>query len=117
MIDISVTIRPSFYKKLSKETIKHCESKAIELVTKEAESECKSICPYDTGNLSRSHSSEIEEEVGLVTNSAEYAQYVIHGTTRMEARNYPLEVANKIVSEKKLSTAFKKELRSNGVSQ
>ena len=61
----------------------------ITKVTLEAEKECKTECPVDTGNLMNSIASEIGEDEGLVKTDVEYAPYVIYGTSKMEANNFP----------------------------
>ena len=115
MIDIEVKINPSFYKKLNTAVIKECESVTIKNTTLEAESRCKKICPYDTGALMRAHSSEISEEEGMVLNGQHYVVYVVFGTVKMEARNYPQVVANSLYSEKYMSRTFKTQLVKKGV--
>jgi len=115
MVDIEVKINPSFYKKTSSSILKQCVANTIRNTTLEAEKRCKTKAPYQTGNLRRSHSSEISAEEGRVKNSANYAVYVVHGTSKMEARNYPLEVANELASEKYMSKSIEKELRKKGV--
>ena len=115
MIDISVKINPDFYKKTSKEIVSQCVANTIRNTTLEAEKRCKEKAPYQTGALKRGHSSEISSEEGKVRNSMNYAVYVVHGTSKMEARNYPLQVANELSSEKYMSNSMKTELRKNGV--
>lgn len=115
MIDIEVKINPSFYKKLDKSIIKKCEAITIRNTTLEAESRCKKTCPYETGNLMRSHSSDISDEEGLVKNNAKYWVFVVFGTSKMKARNYPQKVANGLSSENYMSRTFKTQLHKMGV--
>jgi len=115
MIDIDVKFNPSFYKKLDKNIIKKCEAVTIKNTTLEAESRCKKICPYETGALMRGHSSEISDEEGLVKNGQEYWVFVVFGTSKMDARNYPQEVANGLASENYMSRTFKTQLHKMGV--
>lgn len=115
MIDIDVKINPSFYKKLDKNIIKKCESTTIKKTTLEAESRCKKTCPYDTGALMRGHSSEISDTEGLVKNGQKYWVYVVFGTSKMDARNYPQKVANGLSSEAYMSRTFKTQLKKMGV--
>lgn len=123
---IEVKINPSFYKKIAHDTVKKCESQVIKKTTLEAESRCKKKSPGPgnqlpntnyraSGNLRRGHSSEISEEEGLVKNSMNYWVYVVHGTSKMPARNYPQKVANELASEHYMSNAMKKALKENGV--
>ena len=115
MIDIEVKINPSFRKKLDSAIIKECKAITIKNTTLEAESRCKKICPYETGALMRAHSSEISDEEGLVKNGQHYVVYVVFGTVKMEARNYPQVVANSLYSECYMSRTFKTQLVKKGV--
>ena len=115
MIDFDFEIHPSFYKKINPSIIKECESKTIRDTTLEAEGRCKKTCPYDTGALMRGHSSDISDEQGLVKNSQPYWVYVVFGTSKMDARNYPQVVVNSLVSEQYMSRKFKTELYKRGV--
>lgn len=126
MIDIKVQIEPSFYKKVNHEVLKACEAETIRLTTLEAEKRCKVKAPgpgnqlpgtkYRAwGNLRRSHSVDISPEEGKVKNNAKYAVYVIYGTSKMPARNYPKEVANSLSSDNYMSRTFLTDLRRKGV--
>lgn len=115
MIDIEVKINPSFYKKLDKSIIKKCEAITIRNTTLEAESRCKKTCPYDTGALMRGHSSDISDEEGFVKNGQHYWVFVVSGTSKMKARNYPQKVANGLSSENYMSRTFKTQLKNMGV--
>ena len=44
-----------------------------------------------------------------------YAVYVVHGTSKMPARNYPQTVANELSKENFMSNNFLKELKKQGV--
>ena len=103
MIQVSVKLSDGFLKKTDESLFKQCIEDVISNVTLEAESRCRIKSPYATGNLRRCHSSDIHSMEGRVTNSAEYATYVIHGTSRMSPRNYPLEVCNELHSERYIS--------------
>lgn len=126
MIDIDVKLNPSFYKKLNAGIVKKCEAETIKKTTLEAENRCKKISPGPgnqlpgtdykaSGNLRRGHSSEISEEQGLVKNNMNYAVYVVHGTSKMPARNYPQTVAGELSNENFMSNTFLKELKKQGV--
>jgi hypothetical protein len=126
MINIDMKINPSFYKKTSQAIIKKCEAATIKKTTLEAEKRCKEKSPGPgnqlpgttykaSGNLRRGHSSEINDEQGLVKNNMNYSVYVIHGTSKMPARNYPQKVGNELSSEKYMSNTFESELRKQGV--
>lgn len=126
MIDIDVKIDPSFYKKVNHEVIKTCESTTIKNTTLEAEKRCKVQAPGPgnqlpgtkykaVGRLRRSHSSHISDDEGLVKNSTNYWRFVVLGTSKMPARNYPQKIANELSSEKYITRTFLTELRRKGV--
>jgi hypothetical protein len=126
LINIDVKINPSFYKKVNPSIVKQCEASTIKKTTLEAENRCKKISPGPgnqlpgttykaSGNLRRGHSSEISEEEGLVKNNMNYAVYVVHGTSKMPARNYPQTVASELSKENFMSNNFLKELKKQGV--
>lgn len=112
---ISFEFNPSFYKKTDHSIIKKCIAETIKETTLQAEKRCKEEAPYQTGNLRRSHSSEYSADEGLVHNSAEYAVYVIYGTYKMDARNYPSQVCKELGQNKYMSERFKKHLKEEGV--
>lgn len=112
---ISIEFNPSWYKKTNHDTIKQCIAKTIKETTLEAEKRCKEKAPVDTGNLRRSHSSKYSDEEGSVHNSADYAVYVIYGTSKMSARNYPEEVCKELGQEKYMSERMKQHLKETGV--
>lgn len=126
MINIDVKLNPSFYKKIAHNIIKEAESQTIKKTTLEAENRCKKKSPGPgnqlpgttykaSGNLRRGHSSEIHETEGLVKNNMNYAVYVVHGTSKMPARNYPQQVANELASEQYMSNTLMNELKKKGV--
>ena len=126
MIDIDVKVNPSFYKKIAHNIVKEAESQTIKKTTLEAENRCKKKSPGPgnqlpgtqyraSGNLRRGHSSEIHDDEGLVKNDMNYWIYVVFGTSKMSARNYPKDVANELSSEQYMSNAFLNELKKKGV--
>ena len=115
MIDIDVDIESSFRKKVNHSIIKECEAITIKNTTLEAERRCKKVCPYDTGALMRGHSTSISNEQGLVRNRQDYWVFVVFGTSKMEARNYPQVVVNSLHSENYMSRTFKTQLVKKGV--
>lgn len=126
MINIDVKVNPSFYKKIAHNIIKEAESQTIKKTTLEAENRCKKKSPGPgnqlpntsykaSGNLRRGHSSELKETEGLVKNSMNYAVYVVHGTSKMPARNYPKQVADELASERYMSNTLLNELKKRGV--
>ena len=127
MIDIEVDLEASFKKKINHAVLKECEEITIKNTTLKAEEMCKgSITPGPgnqlpgtsykaVGNLRRSHSSHISSEEGQVRSSSGYWRYVALGTSKMPARNYPQQVANKLSSDNYITRTFLTELRRRGV--
>lgn len=115
MIDLKIEVNPSFYKKINHDTIKEATATTIKNTTLKAESECKKEAPYDTGALRRGHSSEISDEEGLVINGQGYWVYVVFGTYKMDANNYPQRVVNSLASEQFMSRTLVSELKKKGV--
>ena len=126
MINIDLKFNSSFYKKTNSQAVKKAEANTIKKTTLEAEARCKRTSPGPgnqlpgttykaSGALRRGHSSEISQTQGLVKNSQNYAVYVIHGTSKMPARNYPQQVVNDLSSQQYMSNTFKTELRKQGV--
>lgn len=110
--EVSIKFNPSWYKKTDHNTIKQCIAKTIKDTTLEAEKRCKSKAPVDTGNLMRSHSSQYEENEGSVHNSADYWSYVVFGTCKMAARNYPEQVCKELGQNKYMSNRMKEYIAS-----
>lgn len=126
MIDISVDIEPSFRKKINRQAVKKAEQITIKNTTFEAEKRCKIEAPGPgnqlpgtkykaSGRLRLSHSSKISDEEGQVKNSTNYWRYVVFGTSKMRARNYPQKIAKQLSSERYMTRTFLTELRRMGV--
>ena len=126
MIDIEVDLEQSFRKKINSQVIKTCESEKKKKTTLEAERRCKVQAPGPgnqlpgtsykaVGRLRRSHSTSISQNEGLVKNSTDYWRYVVFGTSKMPARNYPQKIANELSSEQYITRTMLTELRRKGV--
>lgn len=123
---MDVKLNPSFYKKINHAAVKAAEKVAIKNTTLEAENRCKKLSPGPgnqlpgttykaSGNLRRGHSSEISDEEGLVKNNMNYEVYVVHGTSKMPARNYPKKVVEELSNEQYISKTMIAELKKQGV--
>ena len=126
MIDVDVKFNKSFYKKTNPEIIKACERETIKNTTLKAEEMCKVQAPGPgnqlpgtkykaVGRLRRTHSSKISADEGQVRNNAGYARYVVHGTSKMKARNYPQQIVKQLGSQKFMTRTFLTALRRKGV--
>ena len=126
MIDVEISFSSSFKKKTNHQIIKECESITIKKTTLEAEKRCKVQAPGPgnqlpgtkykaVGRLRRSHSSKISDDEGLVKNSTNYWRYVVFGTSKMIARNYPQKIVNQLSSENYITRTMLTELRRKGM--
>ena len=116
-VSVAIDFKDSFRKKTNTANVKKAMANTIRKTTLQAETDCKKTAPIKTGKLRRSHSSSISASEGQVKNSAGYAVYVVHGTSKMKARNYPLQVMNKLSSQKFASKTFKQELKTMGITE
>lgn len=114
-IKCSVDIDPALKKVLDKGDLEREISAAIAKTTRKTKSYCEEESPVRTGNLRDSHSVEIESEEGRVCNSAEYCEYVVYGTYKMKANNYPMRAVNRITREGEVSKNFIVELKEDGL--
>lgn len=126
MITMTVELESGFRKKINPSAVKGATEVGIKNTTLEAEKRCKIQAPGPgnqlpgtsyraSGNLRRSHSTKISSNEGQVRNNAPYKWYVILGTSRMPARNYPLKVANELSSSNYFTRTVLTELRRRGV--
>ena len=125
-LTLNVKLEDSFRKKINHELYKRAEQETIRKVTLEAEKQCKKYAPGPgnqlpgtkykaSGHLRASHSSVIGPNEGMVVNNSGYAQYVILGTSKMPARNYPRQVNGRLAGTKYMTRTFLTELRKMGV--
>ena len=80
------------------------EKGLVRELTMKGEKYCKMDAPKDTGDLSRSISSRVTGESGVVKTNIEYARHVIYGTSAHE-----ITVKNKKVLSDRNSTSTKKQ--------
>ena len=114
-INVNITFNDSFYKKLNSEGFREAIIDTVSDVTNEAVSECQSECPVRTGNLRDSHITEIDDYTGSILNTAKYWIYVVYGTYKMSANNYPSRAWNNMLSQGTVGNIFKENLRKQGV--
>ena len=112
---IEITINDSFNKKTDPEAYLKAISGTVNDVTERTMQECQEECPVRTGNLRDSHSFEAEDMSAAIHNSAEYWMYVVYGTSRMAANNYPQRAWNTIISQDIIGEIFKTKLNENGI--
>lgn len=91
---MEVQFNESYYAKLNPDIYVKAEEETIKLATLDAEEGCISEAPVDTGLLRDSHYSEISGLEGKVLNDVEYLSYVVYGTSKQSANNYPQRVLN-----------------------
>lgn len=113
-ISLEVEFSPGLKKKMEPDHFKKVVSNALKDVTLEAERRCKTECPVDTGRLRRSHSTAISPQQGEVRNSTDYVGYVVDGTYKMKANNYPSRVLASMNAQKVGTNAMRMQLKGDG---
>ena len=111
--NVTVHYNEGYYFKLNSNNYIKAEEDTIREIVSEAEMGCIDEAPVDTGLLRDSHYSEIDGLSGRVLNDVEYAVYVIYGTSRQSANNYPQRVLNSISGN--YAEHFRSALLDNGV--
>lgn len=111
-VTCELEINPSFYKKLNLEPV---IKDTIKDITLKAEAECKRQCPYDTGFLRRSHSSNMDGLTGEVRNNAGYAEPVIYGHHSYSGNDYPSRVLKGLSSTNTVNNLLNKNLKKRGI--
>ena len=112
---VEFTISDSFTNKTNTESYTNAIRDTLSEVIERTMAECQNECPVRTGNLRDSHSTSIDDFSGTITNSAEYWMYVVYGTSRMAANDYPQRAWNNIVSQDVIGEVFKSKLNENGI--
>ena len=106
-ISLKVDFNESFNKKVDQTIWTKIISESLDLLTLEAEKQCKIECPVRTGNLKRGHTTNMP--FGLekyVMNNVEYAPYVVYGTKNQNPNDYPGRVKIKLFHSNALEQAL-----------
>lgn len=114
-MNVEAIYSQSFYDKLDGNNYVNMFMDIIEESTNEANERCQSECPVDTGLLRDSHEVDVGGLTGSVTNSTDYWVYVVYGTYKMSANDYPLRVVNSMISEDYFMRVTSEVLRGNGI--
>ncbi|WP_405286363.1 HK97 gp10 family phage protein [Methanobrevibacter sp.] len=112
---VEITINDSFTNKTNPEAYSNAIRDTVSEVSEKTMEECQAECPVRTGNLRDSHSVESDGMEATIRNSAEYWIYVVYGTSRMSANNYPQRAWNTIISQDVIGEIFKSKLNENGI--
>jgi len=112
---LEITINESFNKKTDPDAYRKAMVDTVSEVTQKTMEECQAECPVRTGNLRDSHTYEADDMEATIRNSAEYWIYVVYGTSRMSANNYPQRAWNTIISQDVIGEIFKSKLNENGI--
>ena len=115
MININVEYGEGYYVKLNNSFYNSVFEDVISEVTNNAMELCMEECPVDTGLLRDSHSVSIDGLTGSVENSTDYWIYVVYGTYKMSANNYPERVASQIISSNTIVDIVNNALSENGI--
>ena len=112
---VEITRNDTFTRKTDTSAYLKAMEDTVSEVSEKTMSECQSECPVRTGNLRDSHSVESDGMEATIRNSAEYWMYVVYGTSRMSANNYPQRAWNTIISQDMIGEIFKNKLKENGI--
>ena len=115
MINIRVEFNNSFFKKTNSRILQESFQDVIEYTTETICNGCKDEAPVRTGKLRDGHYTNVRGLTGEVKNDVEYAPYVIFGTSRQSANNYPQRVINRINASGEIGSRLEQTLSSNGV--
>lgn len=110
---MKMEIRDSLHKKLDGMRVRNAAEKAVTQTMYDLMKESMKESPVDTGNLRRSHSTDVrvgkDMVEGFLNNSTNYWQYVQFGTSRHhEANDFVTRAFSKVAPEKKTAEYFKK---------
>ena len=114
MIDIKIDFTDSFNKKTNPQNYEESLKESIEYVTNIFVEECSREAPKRTGRLSKGHYYRMDGLSGHVGNIMYYAPYVIFGTSRQPANDYPSRVANQLNIGELVSSRFADSLIMRG---
>lgn len=111
-VEVKVTFNQSFYDKLNESTFRYAAEETVKEVTNELKEECETQCPVRTGNLRDGHYTIVNGLEGSVANNVEYAPYVVFGTSRQSANNYPQRAMSAIAGRGIATEIFYKNYNS-----
>ena len=112
---VEITINDSFTKKTTPDSYIEAIKGTVNDVSQRTMEECQAESPVRTGNLRDSHSVESSDFEATIRNSAEYWIYVVYGTSRMSANNYPQRAWNTIISQDVIGEIFRNKLKEQGI--
>lgn len=112
---VNVIYNDGFYNKLNPDNYKEAISETVKDVGDSFLEGCQEECPVDTGNLRDSHYVVFDGLSFTINNSAEYWVYVVYGTYKMSANNYPQRVINNIIGSNTIVGFFNDELNNVGI--
>ena len=97
-------------------------SEVLDLITRKAEEFCKARpedggAPVRYGFLSASTSSDLSEKLTkYLRNNMEYWIYVVHGTSKQKANNFPRRAYQRIIAENWLPRIVSTVIKKRGLS-
>lgn len=114
MIDIDIQFSNSFYKKLDSKNLLDSASKAIEYAGRECNEEIKKEAPVRTGRLRDGHELRGVGLQAVLVNNVEYFPFVVYGTSRQSANNYPQRVIGRLNIHGLVQSRFEESLITRG---
>lgn len=105
-----MTIHDSVKKKLDERRARNAIEKALRQTMLDLQKAAMRNTPVDTGNLRRSHSTEVRfggnAIEGLLRNSTNYWQYVNFGTSKMAARPFVTQAMESVNPSARMKQYF-----------
>lgn len=115
MWEVEVNYLDSFYLKTSPDVYLEAMKDAIQFMGDDIVDALKSEAPVRTGRLREGHYSINNGLSLIISNDVEYAKYVIYGTSRQPANDYPSRVMARMNVGEKCVSRFEDSLIMRGV--
>ena len=114
-MSFTYTINKSYYNKTDPNKYHKAIIDTVAEVANRTLDEFRVECPVRTGNLRDSHILSVDGLSASISNSAEYWRFVVYGTIKMAANNYPQRAWNTMVTQNIINTVFEEKLKENGI--
>lgn len=115
MFTIKVEFTDSFYNKTDASIYQDSMTEVIEFTANKINEAIKNEAPVRTGNLRDGHIVRVNGLTASILNDVDYAPYVIYGTSRQPANNYPQRAINHMNITGEAKSLFSQSLITKGV--
>ena len=114
-MNIEVIYEQSYYDKTDPTNYTSMMEDVVTGTATEGMELCMSECPVDTSLLRDSHEVESNGLEAVILNSTDYWMYVVYGTYKMSANNYPQRVVNQLMSSDFIENLVNESLSEKGI--